>query len=111
MFKQTLTREKLQSLAEEHRLQQLAHFIDTQVANGVTSAATQGATTFLYEREKPIRRHPSELVFTDEELMGGLRIKFPGTSVTWVEEWVDVMHNPRIPPTRVLKKGIKIDWS
>ena len=108
-FKQTFTREKLQSLAEEHRLQQLTYFIDNHVANGVISAATQGKTSFLYERNP---HYPQQQVPTDEELMGGLLIKFPGSSVTLSEEWVDEpIRRPHLPPTRVLKKGIKIDWS
>lgn len=108
-FKQTFTREKLQGLAEEHRLQQLTHFIDGQIANLVIGAATQGKTSVLYER--PPHHHPNQYMPTDEELMEGLRSKFPGASVTLSEEWVDEpLRRVGYPPTRVLKKGIKIDW-
>lgn len=109
MFQQTFTREKLQNLAEEHRLRQLAHFIDSQVANGVVCAATQGRTSFLYEGSP---HYPQQQTPTNDELMTGLRLKFPGTTVSLSEEWVDVApRHPHLPLTRVLKKGIKIDWS
>lgn len=113
-FKQTFTREKLQGLAEEHRLQQLAHFIDSQIANGVLSSASQGKTSFLYEQREDIavHRNPHQYAPTNQELIDGLQVKFPGAAVTVVEEWVDEPHRrPGAPPTRVLKKGIKIDWS
>jgi len=112
-FKQMFDRKKLQGLAEEHRLQQLTHFIDSHVANGVLNSATLGKTSFLYERPTvDPYRNSNQYVPTDKELIDGLKIKFPGSSVTWTEEWVD--EPPRrlgAPLTRVLKKGIKIDWS
>lgn len=111
-FKQTFTREKLQGLAEEHRLQQLTHFIDIQIANGVLSSATQGKTSFLYEQREDMVRNPHQYVPTDEELIAGLQVKFPGATIARTEEWVDVCgRHPKLPPTRVLKRGIKIDWS
>ena len=113
-FKQTFSREKLQGLAEEHRLQQLAAFIDNHVANGVIGSATQGKTSFLFERpESPIAAHLiRSREPTDEELMIGLCEKFPGCTIGVLEEWVDVPHcRGRGQPTRILKRGIKIDWS
>jgi hypothetical protein len=113
-FKQTFTREKLQGLAEETRLQQLAYFIDQDIANGVLQSATQGKTSFLFERrgETPASRNSMRYIPTDQEIMDALRVKFPGSTVSWVEEWVDApARRPFEPPTRVLKKGIKIDWS
>lgn len=113
-FKETFTREKLQGLAEERRLQQLAAFINNRIAPSVTQTAMVGKTSFLYERPdstNPIQ-HAHEYIPADEELMDGLRIKFPGCTVTQSEEWVDVpAKRLSDPPTRVLKKGIKIDWS
>jgi hypothetical protein len=111
-FKETFTREKLQGLAEERRLQQLAVFIDREAANGVLSNAIQGKTSFLYERSQtnPLGSWSSPL--TDEELIAGLKVKFPGSQISAVEEWVDEpLKRPGAPLTRVLKKGIKIDWS
>ena len=107
-FKETFAREKLQGLAEERRLLNLTTFINNHVAPHVLSAATIGKTSFLYERTTVGGRDAP----TDEELINGLKIKFPGSSVTLSEEWVD--EPPRrmgAPLTRVLKKGIKIDWS
>jgi hypothetical protein len=113
-FKETFTREKLQGLAEERRLQELTFFIDNYVANGVTQSAVQGKTSFLYERSDATNpyRGSSKALPTDWELMDGLKVKFPGSQISAVEEWVD--EPPRrsgAPLTRVLKKGIKIDWS
>jgi hypothetical protein len=112
-FKQTYTREQLQRLAEERRLQQLAAFIDREAAIGVVNNAIQGKTSFLYEwlpQNDPFRQWSSPL--TDEELIVGLKVKFPGSQISAVEEWVDSpARRPSDPPTRILKKGIKIDWS
>jgi DNA-binding transcriptional MerR regulator len=110
-FKQTFTREKLQGLAEEHRLQQLTHFIDSQIANHVIGCASQGKTSFLYEQREDMIRNPHQYVPTDEELVAGLRVKFPGAAIARTEEWVDEIVRTGRPPTRVLKKGVKIDWS
>jgi hypothetical protein len=107
-FKETFTREKLQGLAEERRLLNLTLFINNHIAPHVLSAATFGKTSFLYERTTVGGRDAP----TDEELIDGLQVKFPGSRVTLSEEWVDSpARRPSDPPTRVLKKGIKIDWS
>lgn len=107
-FKETFTREKLQGLAEERRLLNLTLFINNHVAPHVLSAATFGKTSFLYERTTVGGRDAP----TDEELIAGLKVKFPGSQISAVEEWVDEpLKRPGAPLTRVLKKGIKIDWS
>jgi hypothetical protein len=42
----------------------------------------------------------------------GMLNMFPECTVTLAEEWVDVPNrHPGQPPTRVLKSGVKIDWS
>lgn len=109
----TFSRETLQGLAEEHRLAQLHSFINQHITAGVLNNARQGMTSFLFEKsEKFIRNMGHPNVPTDDELLIGLCDKFPGCTITAVEEWADVaQRRADLPPTRVLKRGIKIDWS
>jgi hypothetical protein len=116
-FDTTFSRQKLQGHAEETRKAEeaaaearmretvktvVAHTIAPQVLN----AARTKATSYLWEGLPRVHGVASG------DLLRGLKEKFPECTVTLAEEWVDVPNrHPGQPPTRVLKSGIKIDWS
>lgn len=108
------SREKLQGLAEEWKIKQLYGFIDQYITPVVVNHARQGLTSYLYEQKDQFGHVKQCNMYTptDDELLIGLNEKFPGCSIGVVEEWVDVpTKRLSMPPTRTLKKGIKIDWS
>lgn len=115
-FDTTFSRQKLQGHAEETRKAEeaaaearmrdtvksvVAHTIAPQVLN----AARTKATSYLWEGS--LQSHGVK----SDDLLRGLREKFPECNVTVAEDWVEQPSRPGHPPTRVLKSGIKIDWS
>ncbi len=106
------TRDYLQSAPEREK----QFFIDNIVAtfrNELYNAAKMGKTSYMYVRPQkrdgphisfPLPPQPS--VVTDSELIAGLFTRFPGCKIYYEEKWVDTNND-----TRVLKKGIVIDWS
>lgn len=115
-FQQTFAREKLQGLQEERRkaaeaerLRQRRQTIETyvnQVERAVLDEAAVGKSFYLYE----VRNLPNDC--TNDDFLQGFQQKFPDCTVTLSEEWVDIPNRQSgQPPTRILKSGIKIDWS
>ena len=116
-FQQTFSRVKLQGLPEETRKaaeaarlwqirQRVEQFVN-QIERPVTAAAAKGETSYLHE----LHPHHTPHECTHDDILRGVREKFPLCTATLAEEWVDVPGRPGQPPTRVLKSGIKIDWS
>ena len=116
-FDTTFNRQKLQGHAEETRKAEEAAaearmrdrvkvVVAHTIAPQVLEAARTKATFYLWEGSPQVHGVKSD------DLLRGLREKFPECTVTLAEEWVDVPNRqPSQPPTRVLKSGIKIDWS
>jgi hypothetical protein len=52
------------------------------------------------------KSYPPAYVVTPDDLIEGLRVKFPGCDISHSEEWIDVR-----PGVREHRKGILIDWS
>jgi hypothetical protein len=115
-FQQTYTRSKLQGRAEEMRkaaeatrLWQIRQRVETyvnQIEAAILTEAGAGKSSYLHE----VRNLPHDC--TNDDILRGFQEKFPECTVTLAEEWVDVPNrHPGQPPTRVLKSGIKIDWS
>ena len=115
-FQHTVNRAKLQGLPEENRKaaekqklwqrQQAVESHVNQVERSVLDEAAAGKTFYLHE----LRGLPHDC--TNDDILQGFRQKFPECTVTLAEDWVDVPNrHPSQPPTRVLKSGIKIDWS
>ena len=114
-FQQTFSRVKLQGrqeemrkAAEEQRLlmirQRVEHHVN-ETERAVLDEAAAGKTFYIHEVRLP---HDC----TNDDILQGFRQKFPLCTVTLAEDWVDVPNrHPSQPPTRVLKSGIKIDWS
>ena len=117
-FDTTFSRQKLQGHAEETRKAEEAaaeaRMRDTvkavvahTIAPQVLEAARTKATFYLWEGSPQVHGVKSD------DILRGLREKFPECTVTLAEEWVDVIGrgNLRGIQTRILKSGIKIDWS
>jgi hypothetical protein len=123
-FTNTLTRTKLQGYAEERkkaaeaaRLEAIRQAVVQRVdavASAVLSSAANGETFYLYDTtpDSPWVHHQMHKDVTTNDILRGFQEKFPECTVTLAEEWVDVPNRrPGQPLTRVLKSGIKIDWS
>lgn len=119
-FQQKFSREDLRGYAEKkrreeevarmHRVYQHVKGIVDNYAQNVLRAAQEEKTTFFVEL--PANVNWTEPSVTTNDYVNGFREKFPECSVELVEEWVDMPTRQRgQPPTRILKSGIKIDWS
>jgi hypothetical protein len=115
-FQTTFNRTALQGRAEEmrkaaeaaklwQRRQNIEGYVNQTERSGLYEAAA-GKSFYLYE----VRLRPHDC--TNEDILQGFRQKFAECTVTLAEDWVDVPNrHPGQPPTRILKSGIKIDWS
>ena len=127
----TFSREYLQNLPAQKR-QEIADTIAQDSLQRVLEAATSGETSYLVNLEQDSRgvrrnflnagaqvqqqiRHGTvrvstlhERIFnlTQDDIIAAFYRKFPGCDISYEETWTDVS-----PTSRVLKKGIKIDWS
>lgn len=110
-FIDTYNRADLQQMQAKHRKQQLCQHIDNSVAHGVLHSAREGKTQYFWAN--PVPRHhiggnpyPAPSHYTNDELIGALKEKFPGTKVEYQETWIETR-----PGVMEQKKGILIDWS
>jgi hypothetical protein len=117
-FATTTSREELRELPHKQKMSCL-QAIAEQPAQAIQGLATRGETSYLWEMDEAklpnflVLRGCGHLNLTLEEVMRALRARYPGCKVETVEEWVDQIGrgNARGLQTRVLKSGIKIDWS
>jgi hypothetical protein len=125
-FQQTFTRAKLQGHAEEtrkaneaaklQRLREKVNMLVDSITGQVLDAAANEKTSFLYEPQPHhynVNDGRGVVVLQNDDMLRGFQEKFPDCTVTLAEEWVDQIGrgNLRGVQTRVLKSGIKIDWS
>lgn len=107
---QTFNRAYLQKLAGLRRRQQIEQWINNSLHHAVEAAAADGKTSYLVNQMPQIhnmyKAGSTPLPFTSEEFVAVLQKKYPGCDITYKEEWVDTNAS-----TRVLQKGIVIDWS
>lgn len=111
-FATTISREELQDVPRKRKIAYLQSVVDHQL--NLQHVAAMGKTSYLWELNEETlaqqARNSNNPVVTLNEVMEAVRAKYPGCSVEKVEEWVDAP--TRLPtPTRILKSGIKIDWS
>ena len=121
-----VSRSFLQGLPELRKQQQADQSVEA-ISFYIHNAATAGYTSYTYDPTVYRRNigatkqmvhaqtksmHASgnvqaeQPVITDEDLVAALKRKFPDCGVSYEETWVDVT-----PQSRILKKGIRIDWS
>jgi hypothetical protein len=108
------SRSYLKGLPEKLRKEAVSRAITdmiTKFEGYVTYAASQGQTSYLYEPSQPHMKPSASAtapvpVVTNEDLIPAIQERFSECTVTYEERWVYTDQN-----TRVLKKGILIDWS
>ena len=107
---QTFDRAYLQNLAGLRRRQQIEQWINNSLHQHIELAAADGKTSYLVSGMPQIQHGYKAgyqlLPYTSEELVEILQKKYPGCDITYKEEWIDTDAS-----TRLLKKGIVIDWS
>jgi hypothetical protein len=107
---QTFDRAYLQNLAGLRRRQQIEQWINHSLHHHIEAAAADGKTSYLVNGMPQLRHMGTAgsppIPYTSEELVEVLQKKYPGCDITYKEEWVDANSS-----TRVLQKGIVIDWS
>lgn len=106
MSSETFSRSYLQGLPEQQKRQHIETFVQ-EVIGAVQSEATLGKTSYMYDPapQRGFSNH-IHLPITNDDLVVAIQRKFPDCSVSYQEIWVDAKAN-----TKVLKKGIVIDWS
>jgi hypothetical protein len=119
----TYSREYLRGIPEQRRQkrkQDLIAGLFHQVVRNVTAAATNEKTSYMIDEqvyaqyEVPIKHRGDpnmeiyllDIILSKDDIIGALQGKFPDCVISFQEAWIDTAHN-----TRVLKKGILIDWS
>ena len=107
-FSHTLSRADLQAIPEKRRLDAIQRYIDHAVHQNVHQAATLGKTSYLFPIPKAERPncYPPPYTVTPDDILEGLKAKYPGCGIEFSEEWVETR-----PGVREHRSGIKIDWS
>jgi predicted patatin/cPLA2 family phospholipase len=114
---QTFDRAYLQNVRTLQRRQYIQQWINDQLHHQIVAAAADGNTSYVVTQKfMPHMPNTGNIYqghvqqpqppFTSEELVELLQKKYPGCDVSYNEEWVDTNSS-----TRVLQKGIVIDWS
>jgi hypothetical protein len=118
---QTYSREYLQSLPDKKNQAEIERLINIFKAN-LEEAAANGYTSYFFDmtsmryippadpRFKAAVQTKSSLNYQtsirNDVIVNGFQIRFTGCSVSYSEDWMSTSAN-----TKVLKKGITIDWS
>lgn len=106
-FSTTLSRADLQAIPAKLRLETIRRYIDNHLGQNVQHASALGQTSYLFVIPPPERmRHANEYVVTPNDIVEGLKVKYPGCDVEFSEEWVETR-----PGVREQRSGIRIDWS
>jgi hypothetical protein len=108
-FSVTFSRDDLQAIPAKRRLEAIRSHIDHTLSMTVQQVAAAGKTSYLYvipSTSGMPKSYPPAYVVTPDDLIEGLRVKFPGCDISHSEEWIDVR-----PGVREHRKGILIDWS
>jgi hypothetical protein len=106
-FSATFSRADLQAIPAKRRLDAIRRYIDHHLGQNVQSAAALGQTSYLFVIPPPERmRHAHEYLVTPDDMIDGLKAKFPGCDLEFSEEWVETR-----PGVRVHRSGIRIEWS
>jgi hypothetical protein len=108
-FSTTLSRADLQAIPAKRRLDTIRRYIDQHLGENVQAAAAAGKTSYLFvipPTTAQCRSHPPAYVVTPDDIVEGLKVKFPDCRIEFSEEWVETR-----PGVREHRAGILIDWS
>jgi hypothetical protein len=108
-FANISTRAQLHDLPAKRRRQAIVAYCD-QLDRPVYQAASEGKTSYLHipaaHSGITARQHPPPYIPTPEDILEGLKLKFPDCTIGLFDDWVDVR-----PGVRERRSGILIDWS
>lgn len=109
-FRQTYSREHLQSLYRKNCLQVVKQQVEA-MSHAVVRAASQGnktshAIAIPFQHYMEARDSGVQYIPTNDDLVEGFKQMFPGCSVILKDDWVDVR-----PGVREQKTVILVDWS
>jgi hypothetical protein len=97
-------------MPETHKQNYIENYIIGKFISELIGAANAGKTRYIYTPPPPAPlcgpRTPPPPKFTNEDLIAAFQRKFPDCDISYQEIWDDINAT-----TRVLKKGIVIDWS
>jgi hypothetical protein len=107
---QVFDRAYMKNLAGLRKREQINNIINIY-QQALHDAAINGKSSYLLDMQgrymQPMNIKGQEPILpTPEELIEAFQKKYPGCDVRYKEEWIDTDAS-----TRVLKKGIVIDWS
>jgi hypothetical protein len=110
MSEKVFTRAYLHSIPQE-RKQELFSYLINQFINLLLNNAALGKTSYIVDVDNlhpPTGFGVQTPSYTNCELVEAVRARFPDCSVNYYEVWVE-----QLPPktSKVLRKGILIDWS
>jgi hypothetical protein len=122
MSSKVFSRSFLQSLPEVHKQQQADQIVEIAI-HSILPIARSGKTSYLYTTYVEPPQHIKGDVYAMKQhllqqqqqpqppvsydyILQSFKNKFPECDVTYQESWIDIDST-----TRVLKKGILIDWS
>lgn len=107
-FPTTHSRAELQAIPAKRRLEAIQRYVDRNIVQNVQTAAAAGDTSYMFVVPKAERPncYPPPYVVTPDDILEGLKAKFPGCDIEFTEEWVETR-----PGVRVHRSGIRIDWS
>lgn len=114
MSTHTISRMFLQAQAtpETHKQNYIENYIIGKFISELLGAAKIGKTRYIYTHPPPSAfcgssiRTPPPPKLTNEDLIAAFQRKFPDCDISYQEIWDDIDAT-----TRILKKGIVIDWS
>jgi hypothetical protein len=115
--------ELLRRQRREQQLNQQLNSLFNQIQSPLMAAAGRGETKYLYDMmhwmqhnglplmkksAEPYQQIQAQAPPEDrsDELLAGLREKFPDCSISFQEDWIETRQG-----VKELKKGILIDWS
>jgi hypothetical protein len=106
-FKHTLSRTQLQDVPAKRRRDAIMAYCDS-LHHPVIEAAKLGKTSYLHTPSKGLTTgcYPPPYIPTPEDILEGLKLKFPDCDITLFDDWVDVR-----PGVRERQTGYLIDWS
>lgn len=99
---QTFSRSFLQGIPDQRRQCHIDNIINGFIAD-LHAAASAGKTSYMYV---PTILRQGAPVITNDDLVHAFQRKFPDCTISYEETWVNTDLY-----TKVLKKGIIIDWS
>ena len=96
--------------------QNLADRLYERCSQNVLQNANTGKTSYLFEPVLAARDaeflvradYNPDIYLTKDEMISAFQEKFPGCSVFYQEAWVQLAYSPH---SRILKRGLMIDWA